>query len=146
MTEIKDTKPAVYNSEAYHISLHKPYHNDPDELELVLTDISSQGLDVQTASCILIALNKYNKLHGIQYNPELFVYEVLKDHVVMMNLISNNTAYVKSMTIDLFNKIVGSETGMVQLRGINVRAYTPGFPLAYIEGKTLISSLRDVSF
>jgi hypothetical protein len=141
-----DIKTVVYNYEPINIEQHQPYCNDPDEIKLVLTDISSQGLDVQTASCILIALNKYNKLHGIQYNPELFVYEVLKDHVVMMNLISNNTAYVKSMTIDLFNKIVGSKTGMVQLRGINVRAYIPGFPLAYIEGKTLISSLRDVSF
>ena len=128
------------------IKVHKPYYNDPDEIALVPTDISSQGLDVQTISCILIALNKYNKLYEMQYTLELFVYEVLKDHVVMMNMIGDNTAYVKSMTIDMFNKIIGSKTGIVQLRGINVRAHTPAFPLAYIEGKNLISSLQNVSF
>lgn len=141
-----DIKSAVYNYELFNIEAHKPYYNDPDEIELIPTDISSQGLDVQTVSCILIALNKYNKLYEMQYTLELFVYEVLKDHVVMMNMIGDNTAYVKSMTIDMFNKIIGSKTGIVQLRGINVRAHTPAFPLAYIEGKTLISSLQNASF
>lgn len=141
-----DTKTAVYNHELVNIEKHKPYHNDPEEIELLPTDISSQVLDVQTVSCILIALNKYNKLYEVQYAPELFVYEVLKDHAVMMNLFDDNTAYVQSMTLNKLNKILGSKSGVVQLRGVNVRAYTPAFPMAYIEGKTLISSLQKVSF
>jgi hypothetical protein len=97
---------------------HIPYPDNKHELPITPEDISSNGLDIQSL------WDKLNYISNLLSNDTVFVYKIFSDHyAVMMNFINANTVYVKSMTLEMFEKIVGTDIRDVQLGDFHVSCY-----------------------
>ena len=114
------------------IQYHQPYDNT--ELSVNKLLLGSGGFDVKLAFYELCKLK----------TSDVFVFHKFETCALMMNVIGydNTTAYVKAMTIELCDRIIGHKCCIVEIGGVPMTGYKIQNCI-YVECQALIDSLRS---